>query len=312
MLLRAYGYDRSEKTETLPTFRHGALLPRGRIGDTLKSMKITKAIIPVAGWGTRRLPITKTIEKCMLPIGNRPLVDYIVEDCIKAGIADIYFVVSAGSTQLQSYYGDNTQLVDYLHANGKADSIPLVTPPRDVTFHYVEQDASSKYGTAIPVALVAPLLEADESVVVLMGDDFMYSTDETNDIARLIEAAEQGTSAMLGVRIPQENVSRYGVLEYDMNNNFVQIVEKPTPVNAPSNLINVSKYVLNPSAVQQIVGYAETERTSEYYITDPINTYVAQGGIVKIVQAAGEYLDGGSVEGWLHANNVVVGGNTTS
>ena len=72
--------------------------------------KITKAIIPVAGWGTRRLPITKTIEKCMLPVGNRPIIDYVVEDCIKAGITDIYFVVSEGSTQVKRFYSNNPKL----------------------------------------------------------------------------------------------------------------------------------------------------------------------------------------------------------
>lgn len=71
---------------------------------------ITTAIIPVAGWGSRRLPITKAIEKCMLPIGNRPLVDYVVQDCIAAGITDIIFVVSEGSEQLQRYYGHNQAL----------------------------------------------------------------------------------------------------------------------------------------------------------------------------------------------------------
>lgn len=267
---------------------------------------ITTAIIPVAGWGTRRLPITKTIEKCMLPIGNRPLVDYIVQDCIAAGVTDIYFVVSVGSTQLQSYYGENLDLLQYLRVNGKEAFIPAVTPPA-VNFHYVEQDASAKYGTAIPVALVRPLLPADESVVVLMGDDFLYTADGTNDIARLMQTAQQGGSAMLGVRVPQEDVSKYGVLQYDQNDTFIKIVEKPSPQDAPSNLINVSKYVLDAAALESIDAYAATERSSEYYITDPINDYVSGGGVVKIVPAQGEFLDGGSVEGWLHANNVVIG-----
>lgn len=82
-------------------------------------MKCTKAIIPVAGWGTRRLPITKTIEKCMLPLGNRPVVDYAVQDCIAAGITDIYFVVGEQSTQIRDYYRSNVDLNDYLKRNGK-------------------------------------------------------------------------------------------------------------------------------------------------------------------------------------------------
>jgi UTP--glucose-1-phosphate uridylyltransferase len=100
------------------------------------------------------------------------------------------------------------------------------------------------------------------------------------------------------------------VIEKDSNNNFVQIVEKPTPEDAPSNLINVSKYVLNSTALREVKAYARGERSGEYYITDPINDYVKNGGTVSVVPARGEYLDGGSVEGWLHANNVVVKSTT--
>ena len=89
---------------------------------------ITKAIIPVAGWGTRMLPITKSIEKCMLPVGTRPVIDYIVQDVVRAGVKDIYFVVGEQSTQVQSYYRSNIQLNDYLRRAGKEDKLPLVAP----------------------------------------------------------------------------------------------------------------------------------------------------------------------------------------
>lgn len=95
-------------------------------------MKITKAIIPVAGWGTRMLPITKAIEKCMLPIGTRPVIDFVVQDVIKAGITDIYFVVGEQSSQLQNYYRSNIQLNDYLKRHGKDDKLPLVAPLKGV------------------------------------------------------------------------------------------------------------------------------------------------------------------------------------
>lgn len=269
---------------------------------------VTKAIIPIAGWGTRRLPITKVIEKSMLPIGNRPLVDYVVEDCIKAGITDIYFVVSEGSTQVQDYYGHNRELEEYLVANGKEDRLSDVTPPKNVTFHYIIQDTTggSKYGTAIPVALAAPWVGEGESVVVLMGDDFIYNKDGSSEVKRLIEAVKPGESAMLGVEIPREDVSRYGVIEADANNNFVQIVEKPEVNEAPSNLINVSKYLVSRELLDEIVEFSKQKVEGEYYITDPINNYVAKGKNMVVVPSVGEYLDGGSVEGWLHANNTVL------
>lgn len=273
----------------------------------MDSKKITKAIIPVAGWGTRRLPITKSIEKCMLPIGNRPLVDYVVQDCIAAGITDIYFVVSEGSTQLQSYYGDNMALNEYLRANGKEDYLPMVVPISGVNFHYVTQDTSGKYGTAIPIALVAPQIPEGESVVVLMGDDFIYNADGSSETARLLADTPDGGNAMLGVEVPLEQVNRYGVIEMNQNNEFVQIVEKPHPGQAPSTLINVSKYVLNSDIIRHIAEYTQIDLDGgEYYITEPINHYIHSGGSLRVVQAVGQYLDGGSVEGWLHANNVVM------
>ncbi len=269
--------------------------------------KITKAIIPVAGYGTRRLPITKTIEKCMLPVGNRPIIDYIVQDCIKAGITDFYFVVSPGSTQVKDYYTLNKKLNEYLKINGKEDRLPEILPKdKNIQMHYVEQDPNAKYGTAIPVAMIADEISDNESVLVLMGDDFLYSKKGYNDIKKMVEKAE-GNSILLGVKIPQEDVKKYGVIELDFENNFKQIVEKPTPEEAPSNLINVSKYVLNSEAIKKISQYAERDDIEdEYYITVPLNDYVNEGNKMKVVVADGQFLDGGSVEGWLHANQVVI------
>jgi UTP--glucose-1-phosphate uridylyltransferase len=269
---------------------------------------ITKAIIPVAGWGTRRLPITKAIEKCMLPIGNRPLVDYVVQDCIQAGITDIYFVVSDWMTQIQAYYSENDALNSYLSSVGKEDMLETVAPPSSVSFHFITQDTNGKYGTAIPVALAAGQLKADESAVVLMGDDFLYNSDGSSEVARLLAATPEGGCAMLGVNVALEEVSRYGVIDINSSNEFVRIVEKPAPEQAPSTLINVSKYIINAELMRQIAHYSEMELSGEYLITDPINSYVQGGGVVTVVPAQGQYLDGGSVEGWLHANEVVVKG----
>ncbi len=265
---------------------------------------ITKSIIPVAGFGTRRLPISKAIEKCMLPICNRPIVDYVVQDCIKAGITDIYFVVSGQNTQLEAYYSHNDQLSRYLVANNKQDLLPLIEPPK-VNFHYVIQPIEGKYGTAIPVALVAPLIDPGESVVVLMGDDFIYNSDGSSEVERLIAKTPVGGCSMLGVNVPIESVGRYGVLQMDDNNRFVRIVEKPSIDEAPSNLINVSKYVVNYRLLSMIAEFADSQQQGEYYITDPINRYVGQAGELVVVAAEGQYLDGGTLAGWLNANNVV-------
>lgn len=268
-------------------------------------MNITKAIIPVAGWGTRRLPITKAIEKCMLPIGNRPLVDYVVQDCIAAGITDIYFVVSEWMTQIQAYYGDNGALDTYLIGNNKEDMLSLVKPPRDVSFHYITQDTNGKYGTAIPVSLVLPYINEGESAVLLMGDDFIFNEDGSSEVQRLLAAAPEGGNAMLGASVPIERVSHYGVIDMNERSEFVRIVEKPAPGEAPSTLINISKYVFNYDLLKAVAQYADIPLSGEYYITEPINQYVTNGGGIVVTPAAGQYLDGGSEGGWIHANNVV-------
>lgn len=274
--------------------------------STLGPMNVTKAIIPVAGWGTRRLPITKTIEKCMLPIGNRPLVDYVVQDCLKAGITELIFVVGEDSTQLEDYYRSNIKLNDYLRRNGKEDKLAMVAPLGGVTLHFITQPSYGKYGTAVPIALAADYVEAGESVVVLMGDDFIWNEDGSSEVARLLEATPEGSCGLLAAQVPQESVGKYGVIESDEAGNYVRIIDQPKPEEAPSNLINISKYLLTKEVIDKAAGLAPAHN-GEYQLPDAINQYVGDGGQVKVVAAQGEYLDGGSVEGWLHANNVVCG-----
>jgi UTP--glucose-1-phosphate uridylyltransferase len=269
-------------------------------------MTITKAIIPVAGWGTRRLPITKAIEKCMLPIGNRPIVDYVVQDCLAAGINDIYFVVGEDSEQLQDYYRSNITLNDYLRRNGKEAKLPLIAPLEGVKLHFITQPSYGKYGTAVPVGLVAGDVEEGESVVVLMGDDFIYNENGSSEVKRLLEAIPEGSCGLLAARVPRDDVSRYGVIEQDAEGNYVRIVDQPTPEDAPSDLINISKYVLTKEVIDRAAGLPPAHN-GEYQLPDAINDFVKEGGKVRVVPAEGQYLDGGSVEGWLHANRVVLG-----
>ena len=268
-------------------------------------MNVTKAIIPVAGWGTRRLPITKTIEKCMLPIGNRPLVDYVVQDCLKAGITDLYFVVGEQSTQLQDYYRSNIPLNDYLRRNNKLDKLDLIAPIDGVQLHFIVQPGQGKYGTAVPIALAAPYIKDGESVVVLMGDDFIYNHDGSSEVARLLASTPEGECGLLAARVKPEEVTKYGVIEKDADGNYLRIVDQPAVQDAPSDLINISKYVLTKSVIDKTLKLTPAHN-GEYQLPDAINEHVAEGGKVKVVPAEGEYLDGGSVEGWLHANNVVV------
>ena len=274
-----------------------------------KSMAITKAIIPVAGWGTRRLPITKVVEKAMLPVGNRPLVDYTVQDLVTAGVTDIYFVVSSENSQVEQYYSENAVLNEYLVTHGKEDKLELTkTLPDGVTTHFFVQ--GERYGTAVPVAEVVEAVEIDEPVLVCMGDDFIWNPDGETAVESLLAAAKNGGSAILGVEV--DDVSRYGVLSVAEDGMLTDIVEKPAAEEAPSNLVNVSKYVMDADLLQKVVKYVAEHDfgplDQEYLITDPIAEYIAEGGKMYVAPTTGAFLDGGSLEGWLEANTVVLSG----
>ncbi len=273
-------------------------------------MTITKAIIPVAGWGTRRLPITKAIEKCMLPIGNMPVIDFVVQDCIKAGVRDIYFVVSGEAQQLRGYYSRHDGLEKYLQRHHKNSMLSLVMPPSEVTFHYVTQDTSDgMYGTTVPVWLCRQYVEEGEQVLVIMGDQFFYRTDGGSNAADLIaEVTSSGSRAgLLGVPVPLGDVYKYGVIDKDSDNNYIRIIEHPTPEEAPSNLNNASFYLFPSDIFEYFEKDISSSHEGEYMIIDPINQYVVDGGRIIVGEAKGEYLDAGSVNGWLHANRVVLG-----
>lgn len=268
-------------------------------------MKVTKAIIPVAGWGTRMLPITKAIEKCMLPVGTRPVIDYVVDDVLRAGIKEIHFVVSRENTQLERFYSDSHELNGHLVANGKSDRLHLVTPPDDVSFNFVVQPQDGRYGSSVPVGLFADKIADDELALVIMGDQFFYRTDGGSNTADLIASvqAEGATAGLLGVPVPWEDVSKYGVIEKDAQRRFVRIVEKPTQEEAPSNLNNASFYLF-PKRMFELASLLPVNSVrGEYEITDPLNKFVQDGGAVVVEEAKGQYLDCGSPDGWLEANN---------
>ncbi len=273
--------------------------------------KITKAIIPVAGWGTRRLPITKIIEKSMLPVGNRPLVDYSVQELIKAGVKDIYMVISnTEPCQVREFYRDNLALNQYLIERGKEDRLALAkTLPDDVTIHYTVQDPSGRYGTAVPIAMVAQEYSLNEPVFVYFGDDFIWNPDGESAAESLLKSLQDPSdSAILGVEVPREEVVKYG--EITMENGILKkIVEKPALEDVESNLVHVSKFIMSPALMKEVVDYVNSHDfgpdDQEYMATDPLETYVQKGGIVRVAPTTGEYLDGGSVDGWVHANEVV-------
>ncbi len=267
----------------------------------------TKAIIAVGGFGTRWLPLTKAIEKCMLPVGNRPVIDYLVNDCIDAGIHDIYFVVSEQSQQLRTYYGSNEQLERHLAKKGKHKELEqLKHISRKANFHFVLQQASMPYGTAVPVMLCQKFIEPHEQAVVIMGDQFVRHKDGSSEIAHLLrEVADTGATAGMGVvHVPRNEVHKYGIVvteQHDGKQFFKTIIEKPSVKDAPSTLNNLSMYVFDHAMFDCLQYIKPTD--GEYYITDALNMYTQKlGKRLSVVATRGEYLDCGTVEGWQHAN----------
>ena len=272
--------------------------------------KITKAIIPVAGWGTRRLPITKIIEKSMLPVGNRPLVDYSVQELVEAGVKDIYMIVSnVEPCQVRAYYSDNLALNLYLKERGKEDRLEKAkTIPDDVKIHYIAQDPSQKYGTAIPVAIAAEEYNLNEPVYVFMGDDFIWNPGGESSAETLRKAIKDPSeSALIGITSPEEALLNGGALTIE-DGRITKITEKPTKEQV-TGIASVSKYIISPKLMEEIVEYVHQNDfgplDQEYMITDPFYTYIEKGGIFRPAKTEGQYLDGGTLEGWVHANNVV-------
>ncbi len=272
-------------------------------------VKPTKAIIPVAGYGTRRLPVAKSVEKCMMPLLNRPIVDYIVEDCIKAGITDIYFVITNGAPQLKSYYATSPVLEEYLSKKGAFEQLEAIKPPQNVNFHYVQQEQpNGEYGTTVPIWSCRDIVEPDENVVIIMGDQTLYREDGGSDVADMIASvmSEQTNAGMVAVPVPDDQVQYYGIIAKDDSGHFSHIVEKPSLDVAPSNLNNASIYLVPGSFWQYVQKDMDTPHSHEYYITDVLNEFVADNHTIKVFEAKGKYLDCGNLEGWVEANNYML------
>ena len=275
-------------------------------------MKVTKAIIAVAGYGTRRLPITKSIEKCMLPLLNRPLIDYVVQDCIAAGVTDIYFVVSGGAAQLRSYYERNVALESYLQARGKTEMISGITPPANVTFHYIEQDQQdARYGTSVPVWLCRDYIAPDELVFIIMGDQHLYRDDGGSEIAHFAEYLERVGSkiGLVGVAVPPQKDQFYGLLQLDAESRLISIVENPSSDDNPTKYKkNASIYLVYgdfmPLVDRQMHGQPNAK--GEYYIIDVVNQYLEQNPM-PVYSSSARYFDCGTLESWVSANTELLG-----
>ena len=278
-------------------------------------MNCTKAIIPVAGYGTRWLPITKAIEKCMLPVGNRPTIDYVVEDCLRAGIHDFIFVVGEEFAQLRRFYGHNQLLEEYLEDNDKKDELAEVRALRaKARFHFVVQDRYQPYGTSTPLWLSRHLVKPGEQFLYVFGDNFFYRKDGSSELTDLIAQAKQvnAKSAMLVNEVPWEEVHKYGIVVTEKRGKqelYKHIIEKPKREDAPTNLNNSSSYILTTDIFPFADKNVDATFEGEHMFTDVLNDYVDAGNEISVFRAKGENLDCGTTEAWHRSNQIILGAN---
>jgi UTP--glucose-1-phosphate uridylyltransferase len=273
-------------------------------------MKPTTAVIFTAGFGSRMLPVTAAVQKELLPILDRPVIDYVVADCVAAGITRIVFVIRPGSHGLQDYYLGNPELEAHLKSHHKHAALErLKQVHHQAQFEFVDQTAELGYGTAATMMAAIPHLPKNEPFVVCGGDDFLWRTDGSSEIAALINTftTTRATGALMAIERPVTELHRYGVLKLRQEGSaayLTDIVEKPADGEVPSNLINISKYILTPTLLGYVQRVKPDPKSGEFLITDAIQA-AAHGHAIVVHHATGEFLDAGNVSSWLHANLTV-------
>lgn len=262
---------------------------------------IRKVVIPVAGWGTRSLPATKNIPKEMLPIHNKPVIQYVVEEAQRAHIKDVIFVTNRDKNVIEDHFDHNLQLEDLLERSGKLDKLEEVRQVAEmVNTLSVRQKRQLGLGHAV---LCARELVGDEPFAVMVGDDLMFSG--VPGIGQLIEVAMAEKMPVIGVmEVPWEKVSRYGIIDGEEVAPGVyrvrDMVEKPKREDAPSRMAIVGRYVLTPD----IFDYLEKVKPGhggEIQLTDALQAMAKERGMMA-VRMAGMRFDAGDWAEFLSAN----------
>lgn len=231
--------------------------------------KVKKAIIPAAGLGTRFLPATKAMPKEMLPIVDRPTIEYIVEEAIASGIEDIIIVTGKGKRAIEDHFDRNFELEENLISKGKLDILEKINQSSKVEIHYIRQKEPKGLGHAV---WCARNFIGDEPFAVLLGDDIVRAEEPCTK--QLIKQYETTGSSVIGVQtVKDEETNRYGIIDpissdgrcYEVSN----FVEKPALGTAPSNLAIMGRYVLTPE-IFDFLEKQETGAGGEIQLTDAI------------------------------------------
>lgn len=266
-------------------------------------MKIRKCIIPVAGYGTRFLPITKALPKEMLPILDKPVIQYIVEEAVASGIEDIILVTGQNKRAIEDHFDFHPELEEWLKTTKKFDQLEQIREiAKLANFVYIRQ--KGPYGNGTPI-LNARHLIGNEPFAVAWGDDVVLSRKPR--LRQMIEVYEKyGDPVLCGIKIDAEGTKKYGVIEGEevIGGTFKvnRLKEKPGPEKTESRLGSIGAYILTPNIFDELEN--TPIRNGELWLSDGIDRLLKKCPIYA-KQIEGEYYDIGSKVGWLQANLAV-------
>ena len=243
----------------------------------------TKAIITDAGFASRFLPITKTIPKAMLPLGNRPIMQLVVDECIKAGITEIIIVATPEGKPIYEDYFNNSvnHIRKQLKAQGKLDRYAPIQEILDYPkITVIEQDQSYPYGNGSPIASARKFIRDDEAFIVAYSDDVVFGASDIKTLKESFERHQDAQAIVIAQEMPKEVLNKYGIirLQDEVKMTLHDIVEKPKIEDAPSNLTSYGRYLLTPD-VFQYLDPKNTGLDGELWTVDAITKMVDDGNV---------------------------------
>ena len=247
--------------------------------DPIDAMSIRKAVLPAAGLGTRFLPATKAQPKEMLPLVDKPLIQYAIEESAGSGITDVIIVTGRGKTAIEDHFDVSFELERFLEDKGKSEELEIVKAISDlVNVSYVRQKEALGLGHAVSVA--EPLV-GDEPFAVLLGDDLVAS--DVPCIRQMVGVYEKVQAPVLAVmRVPKKDISSYGVIAAepagDGLHKVKKLVEKPAVEDAPSDLAIIGRYILTPGIFDHLKTTAKDQR-GEIQLTEALESLLGESDI---------------------------------
>jgi UTP--glucose-1-phosphate uridylyltransferase len=271
-----------------------------------ETKRVKKAIITDAGFASRYLPITKTVPKAMLPFGNRPIMQFIVEECAEAGMEEIIIVSTPeGCPIYLDYFNNNVNRIrKQLASQGKEDRYEPVQHVLDFPkIVVIEQDPSLPYGNGSPVASAQKFVETEEAFLVLYSDDVVFGTPgDAKAMVDLYNQQPDVEAIIMAQEVSPEVVDKYGIISFKpgSDNLLDNIIEKPEKGQAPSQLASYGRYLLKPS-VFEFLNPMSTGKDSELWTVDAI-THIAKTKPVLVERTKGEWMTTGDPENYFHAH----------